>query len=119
MYRGVWYTGAINEEEGERYADGGYVRDAEKLLSEGAGVPADGAISAPCAADLLPGDVGGIAVLDRTGLIDYYGGDLSPGVRHFGCDVRFGGLGRWIAICHAKNDLSEDRCRKCGVPLLK
>ena len=30
-------------------------------------------------------------MLDRTGLIDYYGGDLSPGVRHFGCDVRFGG----------------------------
>lgn len=28
-------------------------------------------------------------------------------------------LGRCIAICHAKNDLSEDRCRKCGVPLLK
>lgn len=27
--------------------------------------------------------------------------------------------GRCIAICHAKNDLSEDRCRKCGVPLLK
>lgn len=119
MYRGVWYTGAINEEEGERYADGGYARNAEKLLPEGSAVPADSAISAPCAADLLPGDVGGIAVLDRTGLIDYYGGDLSPGVRHFGCDVRFGGLGRCIAICHAKNDLSEDRCRKCGVPLLK
>lgn len=58
-------------------------------------------------------------MLDRTGLIDYYGGDLSPGVRHFGCDVRFGGLGRCIAICHAKNDLSEDCCRKCGIPLLK
>lgn len=119
MYRGVWYTGAINEEEGERYADGGYAGNAEKLLPEGAAVPADGAISAPCAADLLPGDVGGIAALDRTGLIDYYGGDLSPGVRHFGYAVRFGGLGRCIAICHAKNDLSEDRCRKCGVPLLK
>lgn len=37
MYRGVWYTGAINEEEGERYADGGYAGDAEKLLPEGAG----------------------------------------------------------------------------------
>ena len=93
MYRGVWYTGAINEEEGERYADGGYAGNAEKLLPEGAAVPADGAISAPCAADLLPGDVGGIAALDRTGLIDYYGGDLSPGVRRFGCDVRFGGSG--------------------------
>lgn len=28
-------------------------------------------------------------------------------------------LGRCIAICHAKNDLSEDRCRRCGVSLLK
>lgn len=35
MYRGVWYTGAINEEEGERYADGGYAKNAEKLLPEG------------------------------------------------------------------------------------
>lgn len=99
MYRGVWYTGAINEEEGERYANGGYARNAEKLLPEGAAVPADSAISAPCAADLLPGDVGDIAVLDRMGLIDYYGGDLSPGVRHFGCDVRFGGLGRGMCFC--------------------
>lgn len=80
MYRDVWYTGAINEEEGERYADGGYVRDAEKLLPEGAAVPADGAISAPCTADILPGDVGGIAVLDRTGLIDYYGEEIPHGV---------------------------------------
>ena len=79
MYRGVWYTGAINEEEGERYADGGYAGNAEKLLPEGAGVPTDGAISAPCAADLLPGDVGGIAALDRTGLIDYYGGEIPRG----------------------------------------
>lgn len=99
MYRGVWYTGAINEEEGERYADGRYARNAEKLLPEGAAVPADDTISAPCAADLLPGDVGGIAALDRTGLIDYYGGDLSPGVQHFGCDVRFGGLGQGMCFC--------------------
>lgn len=28
-------------------------------------------------------------------------------------------LGRCIAICHAKNDLSEGRCRKCRLPLLK
>ena len=28
-------------------------------------------------------------------------------------------LGRCIAICHAKNDLIEDRCRKCRIPLLK
>lgn len=27
--------------------------------------------------------------------------------------------GRCIAICHAKNDLSEGRCRKCRIPLLK
>lgn len=34
---------------------------------------------AQCAADLLPGDVGGIAALDRTGLIDYYGGEIPHG----------------------------------------
>lgn len=88
MYRGVWYTGAINEEEGERYADGGYARNAEKLLSEGAAVPADGAISAPCTADLLPGDVGGIAALDRTGLIDYYGGENPHGAGSGGASPR-------------------------------
>ena len=88
MYRGVWYTGAINEEEGERYADGGYAGDAEKLLSEGAAVPADGAISAPCTADLLPGDVGGIAALDRTGLIDYYGGEIPHGAGSGGASPR-------------------------------